>query len=375
MFNHVGFYFSQPLLQLAFLGEYNLFGLNGSGYLATNLFVHALNAFLVYMLVNMLFPRKNLAFLAAMLFALSVGSYGRVFTTVHQLEGLMLATFHILVLYVFIRNDFRHEGRVNSILFLVGLVLFLFTGLTKASSFSLVGCLFAYKVFFYHHRNSRSIFSLDLLVFIAVSVLFYLGQHKWGYQNPTIFENAGGESQFSLLSIKNIFRYLTLMFFPLQQSPILETAPIWIIWVYYARVVIRFALTLSILSYSFFGFVFGSRAVRFFIAWTYITLLPFTGHTASGQWLNLSHLYLTSLGFCVILAAGVTGTSSLLKRKKWRQYVPYLVPAYFAIISVGVAWQLDGRNKRIAASEETALARAEMVRSCQARNIRIQDSP
>jgi len=94
MFNHVGFYFSQPLLQLAFLGEYNLFGLNGSGYLATNLFVHALNAFLVYMLVNMLFPRKNLAFLAAMLFALSVGSYGRVFTTVHQLEGLMLATFH-----------------------------------------------------------------------------------------------------------------------------------------------------------------------------------------------------------------------------------------------------------------------------------------
>ncbi len=375
MFDHLGFYFSQPLLQLAFLAEYNLFGLDGTGYLATNLFIHAINSFLVYMLVNMLFPRKNLAVLAAMLFAFSVGSYGRVFTTLHQLEGLMLASFHILVLYVFIRNDFRHEGRVKSWWFLLGLVLFLLTGLTKAASFSLVGCLLAYKVFFYHHRNSRAIFSPDILVFIVVSILFYIGQHKWGYQNPTIFENAAGESHFTLMSFKNIFRYLTLMFFPLQQSPILETAPKWIIWVYDARVVIRFALTISIISYSFFGFVFGSRAVRFFIAWTYITLLPFTSHTISGQWLNLSHLYLTSLGFCVILAAGATGTSNLLKRQKWRKFAPYVVPAYFVAISLGVSWQLDARNKRIAGSDEAIAARQEMVRSCQRRPIRIQNSP
>ncbi|MFT5233934.1 MAG: hypothetical protein ACI9UK_001275 [Candidatus Krumholzibacteriia bacterium] len=375
MFNHIGFYFSQPLLQLAFLGEYMLFGLNGTGYIATNLLVHTLNAFLVYMLVNMLFPRKNLSVIAALLFALSVGSYGRVFTTLHQLEGLMLATFHILVLYVFIRNDFRYEGKIRSWLFLLGLALFLLTGLTKASSFSLVGCLFAYKVFFYRHRNNRSVLSLDLIVFIGVSLLFYVGRHKWGYQNPTIFETSGSESHFSLLSIKNIFRYLALMFFPLQQSPILATAPFWIVWVYHARVVIRFALTLSILSYSFFGVVFGSRAIRFFIAWTYITLLPFTGHTDSGQWLNLSHLYLTSLGFCVILAAGATGCSALIKGQKWRQYTPYLVPAYFAVISVGVAWQLDGRNKGIAATDDSALARAEMVKSCQTRPIRIQDKP
>jgi hypothetical protein len=205
MFNHIGFYFSQPLLQLAFLGEYTLFGLNGAGYIATNLLVHTLNAFLVYMLVNMLFPRKNLAFMAALLFALSVGSYGRVFTTLHQLEGLMLASFHLLVLYVFIRNDFRYEGRVTSWWFLLGLVLFLLTGLTKASSFSLVGCLFAYKVFFYHHRNSRSVLSLDLIVFMAVSVLFYVGRHKWGYQNPTIFEGAGTSS-----------RWLTLVHYALK---------------------------------------------------------------------------------------------------------------------------------------------------------------
>ena len=373
MFNHLGFYFSQPLLQLAFLGEYHLFGLNIGGYLATNLAVHSVNSFLVYMLVNMLFPRRSMAVLAAVLFALAVGSYGRVFMTIHQLESLLLALLHLLVLYFFIRNDFRRDGRVMSPLFLVGLVLFLLTGLTKAASFSLIGCLMAYKAFFYQHRASRAILSPDILVFLAVSVAFYVGQHTWGYQTPTIFENAAEKSSFSLLSIKNIFRYLNLMFFPMQQSPMLDTAPLWVVWMYQGRVVIRVLLTLSIISYSFFGFVFGSRAIRFFIAWTYITLLPFTSHTLAGQWLNLSHLYLTSLGFCVVLAAGANGTSGLLRRHRRRRFLPYLVPAVFAVLSLAVTWRIDAKNKSLARHIDAVELRQDMVRTCQQRPARIMD--
>jgi hypothetical protein len=321
----------------------------------------------------MLFPRRNMAVLAALLFALAVGSYGRVFMTIHQLESLLLAGLHLLVLYFFIRNDFRRDGSVTSPLFLVGLGLFLLAGLTKAASFSLVGCLIAYKAFFYRHRASRAILSPDILVFVAASVLFYLGQHEWGFRNPTIFESVTSESRFSLLSVKNLFRYLNLMFFPLQQSPILATAPPFVVWIYHGRVVIRTLLTLSILSYSFFGFVFGSRAIRFFIAWTYITLLPFTSHTATGVWLNLSHLYLTSLGFCVILAAGAHGTAGLLRRRRWRRLAPYLVPAYFAAISLGLAWQLDAKNKGIARGDDAIALREQTVQSCQQRPIRLRE--
>ncbi len=80
---------------------------------------------------------------------------------------------------------------------------------------------------------------------------------------------------FSLMSIKNIFRYLTLMFFPLQQSPILTEANALVVGLYNARMFIRIFLTLTIISYSFFGFVFGNKAIRFFIAWTLsVTLAP-----------------------------------------------------------------------------------------------------
>jgi len=372
MFGHVGFYFSQPILQLAFLAEYKLFGMNMAGYMAVNLVVHAFNAFVVFMLVHMLFPRKGMAVLAAALFALGVGSYGRVLTSIHQLESLLLASLHLLVLYFFIRNDFRRDGGVRSPLFAVGLALFLVTGLTKATSFSLIGCLIAYKTFFYRKRQGRAILSPDLLIFVVVGILFHLARGQWGYQHPTVYEETTQPLQFTLLSFKNIFRYLNLMFFPIQKSPILETAPGWVNIIFDITPIIRVFLTLAIISYSFFGFVFGSSAVRFFIAWTYITLLPFTGHTATGQWLNLSHLYLTSLGFCVILAAGTNGTSGLLARRRWRRYLPYLVPLAFAAASIGLTYLLDLQHKAQADSPRAVELRENVIRASQKRPIRLE---
>jgi hypothetical protein len=160
--------------------------------------------------------------------------------------------------------------------------------------------------------------------------------------------------------VKNLFRYLTLMFFPLQRSPMIETAPFWVAWLFEARTWIRFALTIAIVSYSFFGFVFGSRAIRFFIAWTYITLLPFTAHTEGGQWLNLNHLYLASLGFCVVIAAGAAGCSSLLARAGRRRYVPYLAPLLLAVIALGLTHQLDSKYKAIARWPESQQLREQV---------------
>ncbi|MEN8007114.1 MAG: hypothetical protein ABFS42_08865 [Candidatus Krumholzibacteriota bacterium] len=345
MFHHVGFYFSQPVLQLAFLVEYHFFGIDPTGYFAVNLFIHTISSFLVYMLVNLLFPRRNMAILAAVLFAFGVGSYGKVFMAVHQLESLMLAALHLLVLYFFIRNDHRRGGGLRSPLFILGLVLFLLTGLTRNASFSLIGSLMAYKVFFNRGRGLRAVFSPDLLVFIGVGILYYWAQARWGYHQESLFSASATAKSFSFASLKTIFRYLTLMFFPMQNTRLIEDVPFFVKWAYEARSIIRIFLTLAIISYSFFGFVFGSKAVRFFIAWTFITLLPFTGLTALGTWLNLNHLYLTSLGFCVILSAGASGTSGLLMRRRWRRYIPYLIPLSFVLISLVLTAKFDERNR------------------------------
>lgn len=370
MFRHVGFYFSQPLLQLAFLAEFHLFGVEPAGYIAVNLIIHAVNAFIVYMLVHMLFPRKRMAVLAAILFALTVGSYGKPLMAIHQLESLLLACLHLLVLYCFIRNDFRREGDIRSAWFLAGLLLYLATGLTKAASFSLIGTLIAYKAFFFQWRKGRAILSPDILVFIVVGALFHWGQGAWGFRGNSILHTTQSFDQFTWISFKNIFRYLNLMFFPIQASPVLEESGALVRSLYEARTVIRSLVTLSIVSYSFFGIVFGSKAIRFFIAWTYITLLPFTGTTATGTWLNLTHLYLASLGFCVILAAGTAGCVRLLDVRRYRRYTPYLVPALFIAVSMILTFKLDRRHREFAASEAGHRHQSSLLESCQEREAR-----
>ena len=352
MFRHVGFYFSQPVLQLAFLVEFKLFGIQPAGYIAVNLILHTISSFLVYMLVNLLFYRKNMAIISAVLFAFGVGSYGKVFMAAHQLEPLLLACFHLMVLYFFIRNDHRRGGGLRSPFFLLGLLLFLLTGLTRNASFSLVGCLLAYKIFFKRERGIRSVFSPDFMVLLGVGIVYYWAQYHWGYIQQTLFSEATTARTFSWLSLKTIFRYLALMFFPMQNSPMMEDVPFFVTWAFEARSIIRIFLTMTIISYSFFGFVFGNKAVRFFIAWTFITLLPFTGITATGGWLNLNHLYLTSLGLCVILAAGSIGTSNLLIRRKWRRFIPYLVPLTFVLISLVLTFKFNERNRFLARTPE-----------------------
>ena len=344
MFRYLGTYFSQPILQLFFLLEYSLFCADHHGYIAVNLVLHIMNSFVLYMLVNMLFARKPMAVLAALLFAFTVGSYGKILMTASQQEALLLAHLHLLVLYFLIRNDFRHEGRLSSFYFLVGLGIFLLSGLTKASTFSLLGCLLAYKFFFYKERGGRGVFSLNLMILIGVGIVFYVAQSMWGYNHPTLFGEAGSPLQFTWISLKNLFRYLNLMIFPLQPSSLVERANPIVQLVFDIRTPIRIFLTLAIISYSFFGIVFGGRAIRFFIAWTYISVLPFTSHTPGGEWLNLQHLYLTSLGFCVILAAGTTGTSNLLEVRRWRRLLPYLIPLAYMVLALWITYELDEQN-------------------------------
>ncbi|MBD3220400.1 hypothetical protein GF314_04085 [bacterium] len=371
MFQHIGAWFSQPLLQLFFLVEYRTFGLDFGMYIAVNLLLHALNAFVVYMLVNMLFHRVWLARLAAVLFALGVGSFGRNLLSIAGQESLLLATLHLAVLYLFIRNDFRREGQLWSPYFVLGIVLYGLSGLTKASTLSVLGCLVAYKAFFYQRRERRPVFSNDLLIFLFLGLLFQLGQSKYGFRTPTVVSDAEGPLVYTWLSVVNLFRYLNLMVFPLQESTLLREAGVVVQLLFQVRVVINTLLTVYVISFSFFGFVFGSRPLRFFIAWTYITLIPFTAQAPGVEWLNLTHLYLASLGFCVVLSAGAIGAVNLLEIHRWRRLVPLLVPLLFAVTAISLTYRLDARNRETARTPALQEIREETLDRMRERPVRL----
>jgi hypothetical protein len=235
---------------------------------------------------------------------------------------------------------------LRSLWFVWSLALFTLAGLTKPVTFSLLGSLLAYKFFFHSARAGRPILSADLIVLIVVGCLFFLAKRMWGSPMPIGFGGDEDALTYTWTSLKNMFRYLTLMVFPLQASPLLAQANPVVRIVYELSPAIRWFVTLAIISFSFFGVVFGSRALRFFITWTFITALPFTGAASPSGWLNLKYLYLVSLGYCVVLAAGTVGCSRLLEAHPRRRYVPYLLPIFLAVMSLLLTYELDGQNRR-----------------------------
>jgi hypothetical protein len=171
-----------------------------------------------------------------------------------------------------------------------------------------------------------------------------------------------------------VFRYVHLMMLPLQESNLLRDAGFVVQAIYQVRIVIRALLTLALLSLSFFGFVFGSRPLRFFIAWTYITLIPFSAQAPDSDWLNITHLYLASTGFCVVLAAGTIGCVALLKVRRWRRLVPFVVPLLFVITALSLNVLFDARNRQLATSSEVQAIRERMLDRMQERPIRLRST-
>jgi hypothetical protein len=119
------------------------------------------------------------------------------------------------------------------------------------------------------------------------------------------------------------------------------------------RTWIRPLLGFMIFSYAAYGFVFGNTNLRFFIAWTFLTILPFCFFYTPGDWLNTKYLYLASAGFCLILAAGTMKMFRVLAGRGWRQFVPLTIPFAFILASVIIVTQLDAAYEERASRPET----------------------
>ncbi len=336
-----------PIPLVFFQIEYHFFGLHPTGYYAVNLLVHALNAILVHQLVMVLLGDRRIAGLASLLFVLGVGSYGKAIMFVAGIENLIITLLYLLILNLYIRNDLDQRGRVLSPSYLVVLLLFLMVSYAKPTAFSLVLGLLAYKIFFRRVRGeNRRILEPNLVILVVGAVVFWVArelsgasdfQHPWAGDHPW---------SFTVRFIKNMMNYIIHMFFPIHISHLVTMGNPVVRALYSAAPFVRWFIGLSIVSYGFFGFVFGNRALRFFIAWTFISVLPFCALRFPEDWLNIRYLYQVSIGFNFILASGTIYTMDLLYRRRWRRFIPFAAPLFFVMLSGYITAKLDAKYER-----------------------------
>jgi hypothetical protein len=336
----------QPLVNFLFSIEYSSFGLEAWKYFLFNVLIHSISAFLVFLLVEVLLKDRSIALLSSLLFVFAVGNNGKAVMVVSGISDLLIAMLTLLTLILYFKNELEKGGRFSSRWFAAAAFCFLLSLMTKTTSFGILGCILAFNVFFRSETGkrvlNREFVIIATIALVVLAVKFALGFGFTAEQDfaPSVFK-----------FFKNYASYLTRMVFPIHASVLLDHAGRVVLFIYTLATHIRMLTFLTIVSFTTFGFVFGNRTLRFFIAWTYITVTPFCFlefPRFTADWLDIRHLYLVSVGFSMILSSVTVLASRMLYQRRWRRLLPYSLPLLFVLLSQFIILQLDTKYELIA---------------------------
>jgi hypothetical protein len=352
----------QPLPNLVFFLEFNVFHLDAKAYYLFNVFVHSANAFLVYYLVRTLLRNRAIAVLSGLLFECAVGNFGKSVMTVSGISDLLITALTLLTMLYYVKNELEENGALWKLNFNLCLIFFTLSLLSKTTTFSLLGLMLAFNLFF-REQTGRRLLDPNFIMFgsFALATLVV----KLAVQGA--IPGASALDVFSFSPARNLASYLVRMVFPIHSSTLVTDAGPVVRFVYEFATEIRVVIFLCIVSYSVFGFVFGNRVIRFFIAWTYIMVLPFCFFRFPEDWLDIRFLYLVSVGFQMIVASGTVLAAQLLYQRPWRRLLPYVVPVGFVALSYFVLMQLDINYERKARSPTLDTLKAQFYEMYQQR--------
>jgi hypothetical protein len=342
----------QPLAYLAYYLLFKVLFFNAEGYFLFNIILHGLNSFLVYLLVHTTLKDRTVALLSALLFVFTVGSYGKSVMIASGLEDLLITTLTLLTMIFYFKNELDARGKVLGGWYFLALVFFCASVFTRSTSFSILGAFLAFNFFFRADTNKR-VMNPNFLILLVLAIAALVIKAQVFHYRPQLYTNTPGIWSYIYLTFKNILSYLVRMVFPIHSSHLVTEAGPAVRFVYRFATEIRIIIALTIISYSFFGFIFGNRTIRFFIAWTYIMVIPFAFFQFPNDWLNIRHLYLVSIGFVVVISAGAVFCSRLILHQRYRRFIPMIVPLFFIILSRFIVGQLDRSYELKAASPVT----------------------
>jgi hypothetical protein len=331
----------QPIPNLVFYLEFLAFKLDARSYYLFNILVHSFNAFLVYFLVRTLLKDRTIAVLSGLLFEFAVGNYGKSVMTASGISDLIITTLTLLTMIFYVKNELEERGGVWKRNFVLCLFFFTASLLSKTTSFSLLGLMLAFNMFF-RDQTGRKLFDRNFVLFSTFALVVLLVKLAFQREIP-----GAADLQVTGWSLpRNFAGYLVRMVFPIHASTLVQSAGPVVRFTYEFATAIRAVILLCIVSYSLFGFIFGNRVIRFFIAWTYIMITPFCFFRFPEDWLDIRFLYLVSVGFNMILASGTVLAARLLYQRPGRRRLPYLIPAAFVALTYFVLVQLDRNYER-----------------------------
>ncbi|MDD2927356.1 MAG: tetratricopeptide repeat protein [Candidatus Omnitrophica bacterium] len=284
--------FYRPLQAVSYMWDYHFWQLNPYGYHLTNIVLHALVAFLVFLLGYAILKEISSAFGAALLFSVSP-LHTEAVTYISGRADMLMGLFLLASLLLFIRGGYRFLAWLAFIPALLAKEL--------AIVFPLV--ILAY-LFYYRREELKDPGSLlkPLLPFLVIDFIYILSRVSF-FSFPRTYPPALTKYPL-LLRItalpEVIFTYLRLLFLPLDLhmswtvSKPVSFLHFFLSWFFLVLICVACAYALRNRK--------NNKAPAFMLGWALIFFFPQSGVLPINAFIAEHFIYLSSISFFMLLA-------------------------------------------------------------------------
>jgi Flp pilus assembly protein TadD len=294
----------RPLMNLGYLLCYQVFGAHPSGFHLVNLALHVVVVGAVFLLTKRMFQNRNLAFMAAVLFALHP-IHTEAVAWVAAAPDLELSIFYLLTFWLFLGGA-RPGGRFSYSAQLTMAGSFVLTLLSKEQAVTLPLLATVYEHLYRADREEtgpgQKVRRYAVLWLLAVAYLLFrvrvLGALSLGiHAKPLTWY------QTFLSAIVLLGQYLWKLLWPVDLRlfcPFLTPSSV------FEPGVVRGWAALTVGSALFFFLWCYAKPLSFGLVWMLLTLAP----VLNARWMPVftyadRYLYLPSVGFCWVLGWGL----------------------------------------------------------------------
>jgi len=322
--------FYRPVQTLSFILDYHLWHLNPFGYHLTNLLLQIITAFLIFLLILTLLNDSVLAFVAALLFAVSP-IHCEAVTYISGRADMLMAVFLLCSLLAFIRT-FEIKSLSKYIWLAVALFLFVLGLLSKELAGVFPFVILAWVYYFKREELKKPFFFIRFVFPFFVLLAIYLLLRLTALKFATMYEPQ--LAKYPLLVRIEAFplvlwTYLKIMVFPVglhMSRTLILTEQL----IGKALLFAGFLGVWTIVLYACFSKMI-NKISAFLIFWFFIFLLPQSGIFPINAFVSDHFVYLSSVSFFVLVAY-------LLKRylgKKAFVFVASVLILFFGVLTFG----------------------------------------
>lgn len=295
----------RPFLLLSFSLDYKIYKLNPFGYHLTNTLLHIFNAFLIYYLLFLIFKRKDISFLTALIFLLHPLQTEAVTYVSGRADPLSI--FFLLIAFIF--YTFSKEKRGLKFLILTAL-FFIFALLTKESVIFFPILILVYEIL--THENLKNIkevkniliktsplFFISFVYFLLRLTILNFGQTLNLYGEENIFTQNIHFRIFTFLKILLI--YFSLYFAPLHLH--MERTTEILTTFFHPAVLFSLFILVIIIFISIYFLKQNNKIFAFGFSLFFISIFPFSNILVPISGLLYEHwLYFPLVGISLVLS-------------------------------------------------------------------------